>query len=633
MPFILASDSLQLFVKAATFTDKESEVESIFSKLESDARAFRDEIERANVARCETNTLEECYQGNFNDCDSTFPNQVCLRPEELVNSTCADGVKCNVLGDKTVSKVSIPRLSSGSIAESVCYSRLAEPFMVDKYKADEEYWDKYDAQTSWSYFGAHDGVFRMIPAFHQEECGLFDPRRRPWFVAASSGPKDVVLVLDVSDSMENNGMDTAKEAAKTVIDTLTIADRFAVISFSSDATQVGGETGLIPATNDNIKQMKEAINKLTPKGGTNFEIAFTKAFDVLDESINEATFRCNIAILFMTDGKITEGKREDDVISLVNNRTEQLLSNYGMKTTIFTFSLGHEADHIVTKTIACSTGGIWTNVSDISGDLISAMSAYYQLFALGLGVEENKDFVAWVEPYAHFFGGAMGTTVSVPVYDRSVTPHLFLGVVGISVFMSAIERVLGEEATSSTMLDRFVRRSTARCPKIELGACELDALRFITGGENATCEFCNSTNYAGVVPSCPSQSDVPNDLWDNSNMAGRKYNERACCEVGQNVPSDSCPARQTPDSSALIIVISVLASIIGVLMMGLLLSHMLKKPNPMVDVPVAAVPVQEGDISIINPSKNANMEQYPGASAPPPPVNPQFLAQEGVRVY
>ncbi len=52
MPFILASDSLQLFVKAATFTDKESEVESIFSKLESDAQAFRNEIERANGARC-----------------------------------------------------------------------------------------------------------------------------------------------------------------------------------------------------------------------------------------------------------------------------------------------------------------------------------------------------------------------------------------------------------------------------------------------------------------------------------------------------------------------------------------------------------------------------------------------------
>jgi hypothetical protein len=67
--------------------------------------------------------------------------------------------------------------------------------------------------------------------------------------------------------------------------------------------------------------MKEAINKLMPKGGTNFEIAFTKVFDVLNESISEVTCHGNIAILFMADGQITEGKREDDVISLVNNCT------------------------------------------------------------------------------------------------------------------------------------------------------------------------------------------------------------------------------------------------------------------------------------------------------------------------
>ncbi len=142
----------------------------------------------------------------------------------------------SALWDKTVSKVSIPGLSSDYITESVCYSRLAEPFMVEKYKADEEYWDQFDVQPSWSYFGAHDGHFRMIPAVHRENCGLFNPSRRPWFVAASSGPKDVVLVLDVSESMEKKEMDTAKEAAITVIETLTIADRFTVVSSSSDAT-------------------------------------------------------------------------------------------------------------------------------------------------------------------------------------------------------------------------------------------------------------------------------------------------------------------------------------------------------------------------------------------------------------
>lgn len=51
--------------------------------------------------------------------------------------------------------------------------------------------------------------------------GADDPRIRPWYVAASSGPKDVVIVLDVSGSMSQyNRLDLAKEAAETVINTL-----------------------------------------------------------------------------------------------------------------------------------------------------------------------------------------------------------------------------------------------------------------------------------------------------------------------------------------------------------------------------------------------------------------------------
>jgi hypothetical protein len=63
--------------------------------LESDVRAFRDEIERVYGARCETETLTECYKSSFNACDSTFPNQQCLKADEFVMSTCGDGVGCN----------------------------------------------------------------------------------------------------------------------------------------------------------------------------------------------------------------------------------------------------------------------------------------------------------------------------------------------------------------------------------------------------------------------------------------------------------------------------------------------------------------------------------------------------------
>ena len=51
-------------------------------------------------------------------------------------------------------------------------------------------------------------VFRIFPG-SPGNCpngvNNYDPRVRPWYVAASSGPKDVILVLDVSGSMRDYG--------------------------------------------------------------------------------------------------------------------------------------------------------------------------------------------------------------------------------------------------------------------------------------------------------------------------------------------------------------------------------------------------------------------------------------------
>jgi len=169
------------------------------------------------------------------------------------------------------------------------------------------------------------------------------------------------------------------------------------------------------------------------------------------------------------------------------------------------------------------------------------MAAYYNLYALGLGEGGNEDFVAWVEPYLFFNRKKMGTTVSVPVYDRSVSPHLFLGVAAVDVYMDALEQIIGEDAASSPMLERFVELSTARCPKIELSERELDALRFLGGGERATCGVSNSTGYAGIVPEkCPFESDWPSQLWANTEKENKSYLERACCpREGSNEVNDS----------------------------------------------------------------------------------------------
>ena len=67
----------------------------------------------------------------------------------------------------------------------------------------------------------------------------------PWYVAAASGPKDVILVLDVSGSMSFlNRLNIMKEAAKTVIETLSFVDFVGIVKFASSASYLGNSNAL-----------------------------------------------------------------------------------------------------------------------------------------------------------------------------------------------------------------------------------------------------------------------------------------------------------------------------------------------------------------------------------------------------
>ena len=53
----------------------------------------------------------------------------------------------------------------------------------------------------WQYFGSNAGLVRMFPGREWDTnfAGFYndyDPRLRPWYIASTSGPKDVVIVLD-----------------------------------------------------------------------------------------------------------------------------------------------------------------------------------------------------------------------------------------------------------------------------------------------------------------------------------------------------------------------------------------------------------------------------------------------------
>jgi hypothetical protein len=97
--------------------------------------------------------------------------------------------------------------------------------------------------VSWQYIATPSGIARTYPANRQEVCYDYDPRVRPWYVAATSGPKDVVIVIDKSGSMTiEDRIGLTIDAVKSVLVTLSANDFVAVVVFDDVGQQLCDDT-------------------------------------------------------------------------------------------------------------------------------------------------------------------------------------------------------------------------------------------------------------------------------------------------------------------------------------------------------------------------------------------------------
>lgn len=259
------------------------------------------------------------------------------------------------------------------VIETICYSKQLDPWFVNKHKEDNDFWGAVGIEDPSFFFGSQDGIFRIFPARHSKVCGEYDPRVRPWYNAASSGPKNIVMVLDTSGSMEGKLLDLLKLAARRVINSLSFGDKVSVVQFSTDAQlHAGAQNRMLTATAENKKYLLDIIDRFEALGGTNFYDAFVKAFDSLEATVAvELANDCNTAILFMTDGKMSGPVRipvEDRpaaVLQLVAKRLGEMQQNHPI--VLFTYSVGDSVGdvHAFPKQLACSTdGGVWSKIVD-----------------------------------------------------------------------------------------------------------------------------------------------------------------------------------------------------------------------------------------------------------------------------
>lgn len=158
--------------------------------------------------------------------------------------------------------------------------------------------------------------------------------------ASEIAPKDLILVVDQSGSMDGDKWEQAQDAARYVLENLSESDRFNVILFSTGtrlfSNQLEG-SGMGP-------DAAAWIDGQFPEGGTNINDSLLLAFEQVNPE-RDAT------ILFITDGIPTEGEEDSDQI--LANLQAAAPSN----ARVFTFGVGDDVDTFLLDKIAQNFGG------------------------------------------------------------------------------------------------------------------------------------------------------------------------------------------------------------------------------------------------------------------------------------
>lgn len=380
------------------------------------------------------------------------------------------------------------------------------------------------------------GIYRFYPAnvwgaSSSGFCSEYDPRKRPWYVAAASGAKRLILILDVSGSMaagvgSNTRINIAKLAAREVLATLTNADYFAIVVFSSDARKMN--TRLLRGTASNIDAAYSWIDSNVIASGRTFpDTAFTAAFDILDASAQAeiGSSACRSVMLFMSDGDPTDNSG-NDALNVLRARTA---TPAGRDAFVFSYSLGAEASKDFPKQIACENNGVWARITN-TRDLISAMAGYYEFIAAGL----SRSTAVWTESYVDALGLGLVTTAAFPAYDRTTDPPTLVGIAGVDVKMADF---LSTGASASDTLDVLVARSSL-CGSFNATYCTLEKLR---GAER-----CDSSRFQAQCGTANADDTCPDSASGDAFCAASSqvytstagYTSAACCEAANSASDD-----------------------------------------------------------------------------------------------
>jgi Ca-activated chloride channel family protein len=231
-------------------------------------------------------------------------------------------------------------------------------------------------------------------------------------VSPTSIPKDVILVLDHSGSMDGEKFSQAQDALRYILQHLNPEDRFNIIAFSTGLDTYASR--LSPAA-----QASDAINwvdGLSAQGSTDINRALLEAASLADGE--RPTY-----LIFLTDGLPTEGVVDSQKI--LDNFQGVASSNLRL----FAFGVGYDVDTFLLDSLSQAHHGSSTYV--LPGQrLDEILSAFYTRISTPVLTDLKLDFGGistydlYPSPLPDLFRGSQIVLVGRYRQGGSATLHL-----------------------------------------------------------------------------------------------------------------------------------------------------------------------------------------------------------------
>lgn len=164
--------------------------------------------------------------------------------------------------------------------------------------------------------------------------------------AQESIPKDVLVVLDKSGSMDGEKFRQAQSALRYVLENLNPDDRFNLIAFSTDVVQFAPEIQPVDEAGEAIRWSQSLA-----------AVGSTDIYRALMEAIDMASSTRPTILIFLTDGLPTEGVTDTQrILQDVNAAADDQIR-------LFNFGVGYDVDTYLLDSLAQKVRGTTTYVT------------------------------------------------------------------------------------------------------------------------------------------------------------------------------------------------------------------------------------------------------------------------------